>query len=85
MPVMDGREVLAEIVADDSLNHLPVIVLTTSAEERDILDMYKLRCSSYVTKPVDFDQFLKVVRQFSDYWCTIVVLPPKGASENRAG
>lgn len=75
MPVMDGREVLSEIVDDDQLKHLPIVILTTSAEDRDVLNMYKLRCSSYITKPVNFDQFVDVVRSFSSYWFTVVVLP----------
>lgn len=75
MPRMDGREVLAEISADESLRHLPVVILTTSSAEQEILKMYKLRCSSYIIKPVDFDQFVRVIRLFSDYWLTLVVLP----------
>ena len=77
MPVMDGREVLAELVKDDNLKQFPVVILTTSSDERDVLSMYKLRCSSYATKPVDFDQFLHVVQGIADYWFTVVVLPPK--------
>jgi two-component system response regulator len=76
MPLMDGREVLTELVQDPNLNHLPVVILTTSAEEKDILTMYQLRCSSYIVKPVDFDQFLRVLREFGNYWFTVVVLPP---------
>ncbi len=76
MPRMDGREVLAELVKDETLRHLPVVILTTSSEEREILDMYKLRCSSYIVKPVDFEQFLRVIQLVSDYWFTVVVLPP---------
>jgi two-component system response regulator len=75
MPRKDGREVLAEMVSDPELRHLPVVILTTSSDEREILNMYKLRCSSYIVKPVDFDQFLKVVRSVSEYWFTVVVLP----------
>lgn len=75
MPIMSGREVLAELVKDEALNHIPVVILTTSAEEQDILRMYKLRCSSYIVKPIDFDQFLRVIRGIGDYWLTIVVLP----------
>ncbi|MEZ6102259.1 MAG: response regulator [Pirellulaceae bacterium] len=75
MPVMNGREVLATIVADEQLRKLPVVVLTTSAADRDILDMYHLRCSSYITKPVDFEQFQRVIQEFSNYWFTVVVLP----------
>jgi CheY-like chemotaxis protein len=77
MPVMDGREVLAEIVEDQQLRRLPVVILTTSNGERDILDMYDLRCSSYIVKPVDFSQFQRVIQQLSDYWFTVVVMPPK--------
>ena len=76
MPIMDGREVLAAIVADPALSHLPVIILTTSDSEGDILSMYRLRCSSYITKPVNFDRFVKIVRSLTDYWFTVVVLPP---------
>ncbi len=77
MPVMDGREVLAEMVQDDALNHIPVVILTTSEDERDVLEMYKLRCSAYTTKPVDFNNFLKVVQGIADFWLTLVVLPPQ--------
>ena len=77
MPVMDGRQVLAEIVKDEQLCKLPVVVLTTSNGEADILEMYRLRCSSYIVKPVDFTQFQRVIQQLSDYWFTVVVLPPR--------
>ena len=63
------------MVNDESLAHLPVVVLTTSDSDRDVLGMYKLRCSSYVTKPVDFGQFTEVVRDLGRYWFTVVVLP----------
>ena len=75
MPIMDGYEVLAEIVKDDTLNHLPVVVLTTSYESVDIQKMYKLRCSSYITKPIDFDNFVNAIGQLSGYWLTVVVVP----------
>ena len=84
MPRMDGREVLAEIVEDETLNAIPVVVLTTSSQEEEILKMYKLRCSSYIVKPVDFDQFLYVVRSIAEYWFTVVVLPPAVASAGKA-
>lgn len=80
MPRMDGREVMAEIVADERLQHLPVVVLTTSAEEGEILKMYQLRCSSYIIKPVDFEQFIRVVRLINDYWLALVVLPSRNIS-----
>jgi two-component system response regulator len=83
MPKMDGREVLAEIVADENLKSLPVVVLTTSEEGEEILKLYKLRCSSYIVKPVDFEQFLRVVRSITEYWFTVVVLP-KAVSEEGA-
>jgi CheY-like chemotaxis protein len=76
MPRMDGREVLTEISQDASLRHLPVVILTTSQEEKEILKMYQLRCSSYIVKPIDFDQFVRAIQSFSDYWLTVVVLPP---------
>lgn len=84
MPVMDGREVLAEIVADQDLRRIPVVVLTTSESEGDLLAMYDLRCSSYITKPVDFAQFQRLVQQLGEYWFTIVVLPPNGTRPSAA-
>jgi two-component system response regulator len=77
MPVMDGREVLAEIVKDEQLRKLPVVILTTSSAESDILKMYDLRCNSYIVKPIDFTQFQRVVKAIGDYWFALVVLPPK--------
>lgn len=76
LPVMDGREVLAELVKDNSLNHLPVIILTTSDDEYDVMKMYKLRCNAYITKPIDFDKFLSVIQGIADFWFTVVVHPP---------
>ena len=75
MPKMDGREVLAEIVADAKLQHLPIVVMTTSAAEPDILAAYKLRCNSYIVKPIDFKQFVTVIQALGNYWFTVVVLP----------
>ena len=75
MPLMDGREVLEKISQDEKLCHLPVVILTTSSEEQDVLSMYKLRCSSYIVKPVDFDKFQKVISEIGNYWFTVVVLP----------
>jgi two-component system, chemotaxis family, response regulator Rcp1 len=75
MPRMDGREVMTEMVADETLCYIPVVVLTTSAQDEEILKMYKLRCSSYIVKPVDFEKFLQVIRCFANYWFTVVVLP----------
>jgi two-component system, chemotaxis family, response regulator Rcp1 len=77
MPLMSGQEVLAAIVADERLRHLPVVVLTTSDADLDVLAMYQMRCSSYITKPVDFDRFLNVISVLAEYWTSLVVLPPR--------
>jgi two-component system, chemotaxis family, response regulator Rcp1 len=79
MPVMDGHQVLSEIVKDERLRHLPVVVLTTSYEAADIQKMYGLRCNSYITKPVDFDKFVKAIGQLAGYWLTVVVTPGQNA------
>ena len=84
MPRMDGREVLAEMVVDETLNAIPVVILTTSAQDEEILKMYKMRCSSYIIKPVDFDQFLHVVRSIAEYWFTVVVLPKENSAQEAA-
>jgi len=75
LPRKDGREVLAEIKADERLRRIPVVVLTTSEEEEDILKVYNLNANCYVTKPVDLDQFIKVVKTIEDFWLEIVKLP----------
>jgi CheY-like chemotaxis protein len=75
LPKMDGREVLAEIKADETLRPIPVVVLTTSEAEEDILRSYNLHANAYVTKPVDFDRFIEVVRQIDDFFVTVVKLP----------
>jgi len=86
MPKISGSQVLAEMVKDESLSSLPVVVLTTSEEAEEVLQMYKLRCSSYIVKPVDFDQFLKIIRAIANYWFTVVVLPkPASAEKATAG
>jgi two-component system response regulator len=77
LPRMDGREVLAEIKADLALKTIPVIVLTTSQAEEDVLRAYNLNANCYITKPVDFDQFAKIVQAIEEFWLTIVTLPPK--------
>lgn len=78
MPKKDGREVLAEIKEDDTLRTIPIIVLTTSDADADVLKMYQLQANCYITKPVDFDKFIKIVKQIEEFWVTIVRLPPKG-------
>lgn len=75
MPRMDGREVLREVRADEQLRGLPVVILTTSQAEQDIADAYNLCANCYVSKPVDFDQFIKVVGAIENFWFTIVKLP----------
>jgi len=78
LPKKDGREVLAEIKADDDLKRIPVVILTISKAEEDILKTYNLHCNCYITKPVDLSQFLTVVKAVEDFWLTIVKLPPNG-------
>jgi chemotaxis family two-component system response regulator Rcp1 len=75
LPKKDGREVLAEIKADEQLRRIPVVVLTTSKAEEDILRSYALHANCYVTKPVDLEQFITVVRSIEDFWFSIVRLP----------
>jgi two-component system, chemotaxis family, response regulator Rcp1 len=75
LPKKDGREVLAEIKDDESLRRIPVVVLTTSSSEQDILRTYNLHANCYITKPVDLDQFIQVVKGIEDFWLTIVKLP----------
>ena len=75
MPVMNGFEVMSRIAADPNLRHLPVIILTTSDAEEDILRMYGLRCNAYVVKPVNFNDFARIVRSLIDFWCTTAHMP----------
>jgi CheY-like chemotaxis protein len=75
LPRMDGREVLAEVKSDPLLKTIPIVVLTTSRAERDILNSYELQANCYITKPVDLEQFLNVIRSIEDFWLTIVTLP----------
>lgn len=75
LPRKSGREVLAEIKTDEELKQIPVIVLTTSAAEEDVLRAYSLNVNCYITKPVDFDQFTKVVKAIEEFWFTVVKLP----------
>jgi len=77
LPKKSGLEVLKEIKADESLKRIPVVVVTTSSAEQDIVKSYNLHANCYVTKPVDLHQFLEVVKQIEDFWLTIVKLPPR--------
>ena len=77
LPKMDGREVLQAVKADASLRNIPVVVLTSSAAEQDIVRAYDLHANCYVSKPVDLDQFIHVVKSIEDFWFSIVKLPPE--------
>ena len=77
LPKKDGREVLEEIKADPALRSIPVVILTSSDAERDIVRAYSLHANCYITKPVDLDQFITVVKSIEDFWFTIVKLPPE--------
>ena len=76
LPRKSGREVLEEIKQDDVLKRIPVVVLTTSEDERDVMASYNLHANCYITKPVDFSQFITIVRNIKEFWVTIVRLPP---------
>ncbi len=75
LPKKDGREVLAEIKCDENMKRIPVVVLTTSKSEEDIIKSYELQASCYITKPVDLDNFLGTVKSIGDFWLAIVKLP----------
>jgi CheY-like chemotaxis protein len=77
LPRMDGREVLAQIKSDPRLKRVPVVILTTSRDEEDVLKTYNLHANCFITKPIDLSQFMKVVRSIEDFWLSIVKLPPK--------
>jgi CheY-like chemotaxis protein len=77
LPKKDGREVLEELKADPDLNTIPVVVLTTSKAEQDILRSYQLHANCYITKPVNFERFLEVVQSIEHFWLSVVVLPNK--------
>jgi two-component system, chemotaxis family, response regulator Rcp1 len=77
LPRKSGREVLAEIKSDASLKRIPVVVVTVSRHEEDILKAYDLHANCYVTKPIDFNQFVKITKSIEEFWLEIVKLPPK--------
>lgn len=81
LPRRDGSEVLAEIKADPDLRHIPVVVLTTSSAEEDILRSYQLHANAYVTKPVDFDNFIRAIRQIDHFFVSVVRLPGGNTSQ----
>jgi two-component system, chemotaxis family, response regulator Rcp1 len=76
LPRKDGREVLEEMKADPDLQMIPVVILTTSQAEQDIIRSYKLHANCYITKPVNFERFLEVVQSIENFWLTVVALPP---------
>jgi len=78
LPKKDGRAVLGEMKQDPALRHIPVVILTSSQAEQDILQAYELHANCYVTKPVDFDQFITIVRSIEQFWFTVVKLPRGG-------
>jgi two-component system, chemotaxis family, response regulator Rcp1 len=78
LPKKDGREVLSEIKGDDELRAIPVVILTTSKAEEDVLRSYDLHANCYVTKPVDLEKFIVVVKSIDVFWLTVATLPPNG-------
>ena len=84
LPRMSGLETLAQIVSDEHLRHLPVLVLSSSTLDADLLAAYRLRCSTYIVKPVDFAEFAKSISLMIDYWFTLAALPPVSAAPRSA-
>ncbi len=78
LPKMSGQEVLAEIKSDNALKRIPVVILTSSSAEQDIMKSYNLHANCYITKPVDLDQFIEVVKSIEHFWLRIVKLPAEG-------
>lgn len=78
LPKKDGREVLAEVKSDRDLKQIPVVILTISSDEEDIIKTYDLHANCFITKPIDLNQFIKVVKSIEDFWLSIVKLPPHG-------
>ena len=81
LPRKNGREVLAEMKSDKNLKRIPVVILTTSKAEEDILKSYNLHANCFITKPIELSQFIKVVQAIEEFWLTIVKLPPNGAKK----
>jgi two-component system, chemotaxis family, response regulator Rcp1 len=81
MPRKDGRQVLAEIKENPDLKSIPVVILTTSEAEQDIVKTYELHANCYVTKPVDLEQFVKIARLIEDFWFSVVKLPPNDSTQ----
>jgi CheY-like chemotaxis protein len=83
LPKKDGREVLAEIKTDEKLRSIPVVILTSSKAEEDIIKSYNLHANCYISKPVELEQFFKVIKTIEDFWLSIVKLPPREKNESR--
>lgn len=83
MPLLNGYEALEAIAADPDLCHLPVIILSTSNNEKDVVNLYRLRCSSYIIKPLDFHAFQDLMKGLVEYWMNVVQLPREGLSRRR--
>ena len=83
LPKKDGREVLAEIKNDEALKYIPVVILTTSQDEQDVLKSYGLHANCYITKPVELEQFISVVKAIEDFWLGIVILPSSEREKQR--
>src|SRR3972149_3856980 len=77
LPKKDGREVLAEIKKDPDLKRIPVVILTTSDDEKDVLKAYNLHVNAYIKKPVDLEQFMRIVEAVEEFWLSVVKMPPK--------
>lgn len=84
MPKKDGREVLADIKADENLRQIPVLVFTISNAEKDVLEAYQLQASAFITKPVDLDEFIRVVKSMKEFWLSVVKLPQDVRRHNHA-
>lgn len=82
LPKIDGKEVLREIKTDNRLMYIPVIILTTSREEKDIIETYSYNANSFITKPVDLDSFIKIIKSIQEFWLNIVKLPMVHQMEN---
>jgi CheY-like chemotaxis protein len=85
LPKKNGREVLAELKSDPRVKHIPVVILTTSKTERDITETYALHANCYVTKPLDFEQFMQVVQSIEHFWLSVVTLPGGKAHDYQLG
>jgi len=81
LPRKDGREVLAEIKCDPSLSMIPIVIMTVSKDERDIVESYRLHANCYIRKPVRFREFIEIVKSIEDFWFTIVTLPPNSGNQ----